>query len=510
MESLRRIGGTIDGPALKPGEHLLGPTFAHTSVGLAIADLQGHFVEANSGFLTIVGRTLEQLSRETILSITFEEDRSIKIEGIRSLLAGEKPDFLQQKRYCRPDGSLVWVRNTISLLRDSHGKPVYTLAICEDIDTRRRAEEASLQAKEAFELATRAADLGVWDMNVLTGEFDCSARCHEIFGFPEGQPLTLKDFIERMHPEERERVTTLVERSLDPALREIFVAEYGIVRPSGERRWAAGHGKAYFAPVPGGHGEERAVRFVGTISDVTDRRRSVEALIQAEKLAATGRLAASIAHEINNPLASVINLLYLLRREEDPEQRSTYLAIAEQEISRVSEISTQTLRFYRDPSGPTICDIPGILHSVLTLFHGRMNLLQVEPKTCFVENTSVLGSQGELRQVFVNLIGNALDAMPTGGRLLVHARPGLSAATARPGIRVTIADTGEGMDRATVARIFEPFFTTKKATGTGLGLWLSLEILLKHNASIRVRSAPGHGTVVTMFLPFVDASELHR
>ena len=296
-------------------------------------------------------------------------------------------------------------------------------------------------------------------------------------------------------------MATLIERSLDPDLRELMDTEFLIVRPSGEESWVATNGKAFFEHLPGHPGEERATRFIGTVQDITERRRSLDALVQAEKLAATGRLAASIAHEINNPLASVTNLLYLLRDEEDPIHRSTYLALAEEEIKRVSDISTQTLRFYRDPSGPTACDVPEVLESVLALFNGRMNMLHIEPETRFSDNACVSGSQGELRQVFVNLVGNALDAMPDGGRLLLRAHPTLSPTDRTPGVRVTIADTGEGMSSETVARIFEPFFTTKKATGTGLGLWLSLEILQKHHASIRVRSCRGKGTVFSAFFP---------
>jgi signal transduction histidine kinase len=261
-------------------------------------------------------------------------------------------------------------------------------------------------------------------------------------------------------------------------------------------RWAAATGLAYFEPAPGGG--ERAVRFIGVIMDITERRRAVDALVQAEKLAATGRLAASIAHEINNPLESVTNLLFLLRTAANAEEQSSYLALAEQEIKRVSEIATQTLRFYRDPSGPTRCDLMTLLESVLTLFQGRAHLLRVHIETRFGADCRVTGSQGELRQVFVNLAGNAMDAMPHGGRLLLRTCVHRGA---NPGVRATVADTGEGMSRETLQRLFRPFFTTKSTTGTGLGLWLSLEILNKHGATIKVRSRRGAGTALSIYFP---------
>jgi PAS domain S-box-containing protein len=498
METLRRIN---EASGASPGERqrLLGPAFAHTAVGMAIADRDGHIIEANSAFLDIVGRTFEELTRETVDSITHPDDRAANTAAIEAMHAGQMPDFQIEKRYVRPDGAEIWVRNSLSPLRDQDGNPLYTIAISENIDARRRAEEASAQARETLEIATRAAHLGVWDVDLLSGEMKWSPRCREIFGVDMDAPLTMDDFYAGLHSEDRQRLMDIIERVLDPRARANYDTEYRVLRPSGEVRWAAATGVAYFEPVPGEkNGEERAVRFVGTIADVTERRRAIDALVQAEKLAATGRLAASIAHEINNPLEAVTNLLYLLRETKNADDRAGYLALAEEEIKRVSEIATQTLRFYRDPAGPTVCDLPTLVESVLTIFHGRAHLLQIEPEMRFADDCQVYGSQGELRQVFVNLVGNALDAMPSGGRLLVRARLHRSN---KAGVRATVADTGEGMSAETLARLFRPFFTTKSSTGTGLGLWLSLEILNKHGASIRVRSRRGVGTAVSVFFP---------
>jgi PAS domain S-box-containing protein len=466
---------------------------------MAIADREGHIIEANSAFLDIVGRTFEELSRETVDSITHPDDRAANTAAIEAMHAGKMPDFQIEKRYVRPDGSEIWVRNSLSPLRDADGNPQYTIALSENIDARRRAEQASAEARETLEMATRAAHLGVWDLNLLSGELKWSPRCREIFGVAMDAPLTADDFRERVHPEDRDRLLTLNAEASDPAIRKIVDAEYRVMQTSGEIRWVAATGVAYFEPVRGGQpGEERAVRLLGMIADITERRRSVEALVQAEKLAATGRLAASIAHEINNPLEAVTNLLYLLRETKSADDRAGYLALAEEEIKRVSEIATQTLRFYRDPAGPTVCDLPALVESVLTIFHGRAHLLQVEPEMRFADGCQIYGSQGELRQVFVNLVGNALDAMPSGGRLLVRACVHQGE---KSGVRATVADTGEGMSAETQARLFRPFFTTKSSTGTGLGLWLSLEILNKHGASIRVRSRRGTGTAISVFFP---------
>ncbi|HEX4155637.1 MAG TPA: PAS domain S-box protein [Acidobacteriaceae bacterium] len=498
METLRRIN---EASGVAPGERerLLGPAFAHTAVGMAIADREGRILEANSAFLDIVGRSFEELTRENVESITHPEDRAANAAGIRLIYAGEAPDFRIEKRYVRPDGSEVWVRNSLSVLRDENGEPVYTICISENIDAQKRAEQASAQARETLEMATRAADLGIWDLDLANGALHWSDRCREIFGVGKDAALTLGDFYLRLHPDDRERLSALSAEALDPTKRKRVNSEYRVLLPSGEVRWAAATAVAYFEPAHGGEdAEERAVRLIGTIVDITERRHSIEALVQAEKLAATGRLAASIAHEINNPLEAVMNLLFLLREAKDGDDRASYLSLAEQEIKRVSEIATQTLRFYRDPAGPTACDLKMLAESVLTLFHGRMHLLSIEPELRFADGCSVFGSQGELRQVLVNLVGNALDAMAGGGRLMIRSRIYRGD---KPGVRLTIADTGEGMSRETMGRLFRPFFTTKSSTGTGLGLWLSLEILNKHGASIRVRSRSGVGTAVSIFFP---------
>lgn len=497
MEQLRRISGTLD----EQGKgSLLGPAFAHTPVGLSIADLEGKFVESNAAFLTIVGRSFDELAGETVASLTHPEDRRTTEEGIASLVAGDISHFSQEKRYLRPDGAAVWVRNSVSLLRDETGTPRYTLAITENVDVRRRAEEAVHGARETLEIATAAGGVGIWDVDMVTGGMEYSPICRDIFGLPYDVPLTLDDFYARLHPEDRDRLRGIIKRVADPLVREVYDAQYRIIQPSGEVRWGHATGRAYFAAGP--NGAETCVRFIGAIRDITEQRRAVDALIQAEKLAATGRLAASIAHEINNPLESVTNLLFLLREAKDETDRRAYLGMAEEEIRRVTEIATQTLRFYRDPSGPTACELATLLDSVLTMFHGRLNLLTVSVVRKYAPQCVVRGSQGELRQVLVNLVSNGLDAMNVGGgRLWLRLRHGHHVRSGAAGVWLTVADSGEGMSRETIASVFQPFFTTKKTTGTGLGLWLSLEILNKHGATIRLRSRVGKGTLFLIFLP---------
>jgi PAS domain S-box-containing protein len=251
------------------------------------------------------------------------------------------------------------------------------------------------------------------------------------------------------------------------------------------------------------------VRRVGLIVlDASDRKRSEEALRRTEKLAATGRLAASIAHEINNPLEAITNLLFLLRnfcQLEDP--ALNYVAMAEHEAHRIAEITQQTLRFYRQSTLPTRSKLSELLDSVLSLYQGRLNTLNIQVEREYDPEIDLFCFAGELRQVFANLVSNAIDATGSGGRLVVRARRSRNwKDPAQTGVRFTLADTGAGMEPAIRERVFEAFFTTKEVTGTGLGLWVSKEIIVKHHGLVHVRSrtpaqGKSSGTVFQIFIP---------
>jgi len=244
-----------------------------------------------------------------------------------------------------------------------------------------------------------------------------------------------------------------------------------------------------------------------------ERRVVEETLRKSEKLAVTGRLAASMAHEINNPLNSVTNLLYLIGSSSSLEKSKEYGAIATEELARVSEIVTQTLRFFQEPVKPTVVQIPDIIDSALVLYRTRLNSAGIVVERDFRGCSSIVARAGELRQLILNLIGNALDAIGHGGRLKIRVtntrehRNG-----SRPGIRLTIADTGTGIHPEIRKTLFEPFISTKSDTGTGLGLWVSSEIVRKHGGTIQVKSSalsPPTGTAFSVFLPLQPQTGTH-
>ena len=232
-------------------------------------------------------------------------------------------------------------------------------------------------------------------------------------------------------------------------------------------------------------------------------RAAAEALRRSEKLAVVGRLAATIAHEINNPLTSVTNLHYLMASCTTLREAKRLLAIADEELARVIEITSQTLRFHRESARQAKVDVAEVVDSVLKLYGRRIASSDIVVDRSLDRSALILGYAGELRQLIANLVSNAVDSMQVGGgtlrvRLLRAAerQNGL-----RSGIRVVVADTGEGIPTLVRENLFEPFVTTKADTGTGLGLWVSSEIVRKHSGSLRYRSRLGSGTVFSVFLP---------
>ncbi|HEU5402470.1 MAG TPA: ATP-binding protein [Terriglobales bacterium] len=296
----------------------------------------------------------------------------------------------------------------------------------------------------------------------------------------------------------------LEQRPMARALRGEVVTgeEYIIVRSDGSEIWVRS------SAVPVREKDGHIAAGLVAVVDIESQKKAQEALLQAEKLAAAGRLAASISHEINNPLESVTNLLFLALSQDLPPDVRQFLTEADQELKRVTHIATQTLKFYRQSTKPTSADMGALIDSVLQLLTGRLRNMNVEVERRYDARTKLTCFEGELRQVFTNLISNAIDAMPRrGARLIVATKEVKVSSGGQAGIQITIADNGHGILAGQESRIFEPFYTTKGSRGTGLGLWVSREIIAKHKGAIRVRSVPERGTVFVIVIPFKGASE---
>jgi PAS domain S-box-containing protein len=238
--------------------------------------------------------------------------------------------------------------------------------------------------------------------------------------------------------------------------------------------------------------------------DISSQKQAEKALRIAEKLAAVGRVASSIAHDINNPLAAATNLLFLLENENLSEEGKHYLATAERELSRIAHITAQALGFYRSRGEPVWLSVATILDDALVLHHDRCNALGIEVSRDYDSAPQIFCRPGELRQVMVNLVGNALDAMSSGGRLQLRIRRTTDWIKGGRALSIAVADTGGGMSAETRRRLFEPFYTTKEGSGSGLGLWVCADIVGKYEGRISMRSneVPGrNGSVFMLVLP---------
>jgi PAS domain S-box-containing protein len=256
------------------------------------------------------------------------------------------------------------------------------------------------------------------------------------------------------------------------------------------------------APIYDDQNQLRGVVMV--FRDVTLEKQSQSVMRKAEKLAAAGRLAATMAHEINNPLEAVGNLIYIVRHTANlPEDVMGYLTMAEQELERVSHITRQTLGFYRDSSEPGPVEMRGVIESVLKIYDNKIRGKGVVLEMKLApECPAIFGLQGEMKQLIANLVSNAADATGHGGKIRIVMTP--ASREQGTGVELKIEDNGPGIPAEHRAHIFEPFFTTKKDVGTGLGLWVSKEITERHGGNIELGSERENslgGAVFTVFLP---------
>jgi PAS domain S-box-containing protein len=353
--------------------------------------------------------------------------------------------------------------------------------------------------QERFDLVIEASDLGVWYCDLPFDKLNWNAKVKEHFWLPPEAEVTIDLFYQRLHPDDRERAAKAVAEAI--ASRTEYDIDYRTVSESGEIKWIRAQGRAAY------DANGQPIRFDGITSDITARKRAEELMIKSEKLAATGRMAATIAHEINNPLEAVTNLLFLARNHAElPRELSAWLALADSELARVSHITKQTLGFYREPTQAQWFNLAAALKQVLTLYEPKITRANLALSVEIDETVQVFGFPGEIKQVLANLIANAVDASRSGGKIAIRARSesGHIAGQLRDrgnGVRIVIADTGLGINPKDVQHIFEPFFTTKKEIGTGLGLWVSNGIVQKHRGRIRLRSKVNGGTVFSIFLP---------
>lgn len=309
-----------------------------------------------------------------------------------------------------------------------------------------------------------------------------------------------------VHPEDVDRF--LAERDQAMQRDAGFAGEYRLRSANGEYRWfyiqlsplAESVDGAFSVPL----GQQ--VRWLSTCTDINDRKLAEETLRRTEKLAATGRLAASIAHEINNPLEAVTNLLFLAEHSTRAAGGSVheFVVSAQKELGRVSEIAKKTLTFYRESKTPAPVDLRLLVHETRDVYASRLHHQQISLEIEILTDLQPIGMSGELRQVVSNLVANAIDASPQESTVRMRVHASHHRVTGRPGVRIVVADHGDGILPSLRGELFKPFITTKGQNGTGLGLWVATSIAARHEGELRFWSSCDpvhHGTCFSFFLP---------
>ena len=465
------------------------------------ANPDGQITYANQGFLDYLGIGEARLDDWLVSFLPADHDRVLRA-WTHSVRSGEPYD-IEARLIRHSDGEARWWHLRGLPVRDDAGTIVQWLGVANDIHNGKSFSETLLQLqseteRERAEIETlyKTAPIGL-----------------ALFDLDDFHYLRLNDrqaAFFNLNPEEVVG-RTLIEMAPIPGLRETFeevargrpvinqLLEGELPSHPGEHRfWTV----SYF-PVYTPNGTIRAISAASL--EITQQKKAEAALVQSEKLAAVGRLASSISHEINNPLEAITNLLYLTAMNDSlSDEVRGYVQMAQSELSRVSQIATQTLRFHRQAVRPTHVDAAALVTAVLNLYQGRLNNSGITVDTSFASTTPILCFENDIRQVLNNLIANAIDAMRSGGHLLARAHDTTDPNTGRSVVRITIADTGHGMSPAILKRIFEPFYTTKDLNGTGLGLWISSGIIDRHHGRMAVRSSEHplhHGTIFSLILP---------
>ncbi|MGO4514584.1 nitrogen regulation protein NR(II) [Terriglobus sp. 2YAB30_2] len=361
----------------------------------------------------------------------------------------------------------------------------------------KQAAELRLENEARVRMALDGANAGIFEWDIVGNRSIWSDGFYRLHGLEPGGIASYEIWKQQVHPDDASRVEADITQALTGVGR--FFTEYRIRRADGDIRWVALEGNTAAGP------DGKAAMMRGFCGDITRRKLSEAALLQTEKLAVAGRLSASIAHEVNNPLEAALNLLYLLQAGIREREYQEYLDMAVQQLDRVAQITKQTLRFSRSAPPTTPCYPKELVEGTLRLLGAKLQLGAIEFSVDVRGNSPFASAPGEIQQILTNLINNAMEAMKAPGRLRIRIADSVDWKTrTRPGVRISVGDTGSGMPAEVRRRLFEPFFTTKGNFGNGLGMWVIQQLLEKHDGSLSVSSSLSpdhHGTVMSLFIP---------
>jgi PAS domain S-box-containing protein len=480
-------------------------------VGILLADSEGKVILGNRSAQRILRRPVSEIATRMPHDgwVAFHPDgRRLEDHEYplpRAMHSGE-PIAPEDLLYQRGDGSIAWISVAAAPIFDGKEGVSGGVVAISDIDHQKRTDSNLHRSDERFRRLIEHSTVGLIIGDVEGHITYANPAILNLLGYtPEEVASGALQWSELTPPE----FSAADEKAIEELRLTGTAASYQKSLRAKDGRLLPFLVGATMIPSPRSGDASSEIAVFAT--DLSTQKQAESALIQSEKLAAVGRLAASISHEINNPLEAITNLLYLARRSSDiPEEVASFLDSADQELQRVTQISIQTLRFHRQSTKPRLITSEELLGPTLALYHGRISNSNIRlelqhrgagPITCY---------EGDIRQVLNNLIGNAIDSMRSGGRLIVRTGKARLRGSGAPAIRITIADTGHGIPPAVMRRMYEPFYTTKGMNGTGLGLWISRGIIDKHRGQIQARSRLSNGCGGTVFSLLLPASPFEQ
>jgi len=457
----------------------------------------------NDQMYEIFGRTRDQgpINGASFLSEVVHPDyRDIFRQAMEHTLKRGEPFHFEGLMY-RPDGALRRIEVNGDLQPETDGSRGRVLGTIRDVTTIRKTEaglrESARHLGELAAIVASSDDVIVSkDLNGIITSWNNAAT--QVFGYSPEEIIgtsILKLIPEHLHSDEK----TIIENIR--AGRRIEHFETVRLAKDGSQIDVS----LTVSPIKDGEG--RVIGASKILRDVSSRKRMEQSLLQAEKIAATGRMAATIAHEINNPLEAVTNLLYLLRPKITDDNGRGFLAMAEDELGRVSHIAKQTLGYYREHAAANLTSVEEIAEHALTIYEPRCIAAGITVRRSLGPSTKVVLRRGEMMQVISNLIANAIYAIPAGGTLSVSV---CDASSAEDGIVLTVEDDGVGIVPKDLPKVFDAFFTTRATVGTGIGLFVAKQFVEGHGGRIDIESScesDRHGTTVRVFLPLHTAYE---
>jgi PAS domain S-box-containing protein len=455
--------------------------------------LDGTITSWNQAAEEMYGYTAEEATGRNAAMLVPEEHAAAEEQRmLRQVGRGERMPHHDAERL-RKDGSRVRVSLVISPVRDEHGRVIGASSIARDITLAKSKEEALRHSEAELRTLSEAIPHMVWKANGAGQTQYFNRRWYDYTGLTEEEAMGW-DWQPALHPDDLPEALQQWRSAVQTG--STFEVEYRLRRADSTYRWHLARA------VPMRNESGQVVEWFGTCTDIHDFKQAQAILMATEKAVAMGRMAGNIAHEINNPLAAITNLVVLLSHKKlDDFEARHYLSMLSHEVARVVHITRQTLGFYQESQTPLPVDLGAAVKDVLGLYGKEIAAQEIKVETAFGGDTLVEAFPAEVRHLLSNLVLNAIEAVGRNGRIQIAI---VDAAGKADKVMVTISDNGPGIPAGIAEKIFEPFFSTKGEKGTGLGLWVSRGIVARHGGELQFSSTTEgaeHGTTFMIVLP---------